>query len=346
MLITLQKNCTDAQRDEVLRIIRERGLTALPVPGKNRTAICITGNPEALSTGSFQHLPGVLDAIRVTKPYKLVSREVHPEDTLVEVGDVVVGGDKIVIAAGPCSVESSERTLAIAHEVKSNGAQLFRGGAFKPRTSPYAFQGLGRSGLEILARVREETGLPVVSEVLDRETAELGARFLDILQIGARNMQNFALLKVVGQLGLPVLLKRGPAASLEEFLMAAEYLLAEGNGQIILCERGIRTFSTHSRNTLDLNLVPLIRSLSHLPILVDPSHGVGDRMRVRAMSRAAIASGAQGILVEAHTHPDTAYSDAAQTIDMEQLRGLNEDRKHLSGLKALTEDPLCKPSTE
>ena len=334
MLITLRKDCTDTQRDAVLRAVRERGLTALPVPGKNRTAICITGNPGAISTGPFQHLPGVLEAIRITKPYKLVSREVHPEDTTIQIGNVTLGGTVPVIAAGPCSVESADRTLEIAHAVKESGADMFRGGAFKPRTSPYAFQGLGRSGLEILARVREETGLPVVSEVLDRETAELAARYLDVLQIGARNMQNFALLKAVGKLGLPVLLKRGLSASLEEFLMAAEYLLAEGNGRVILCERGIRTFSTHSRNTLDLNVVPLVRSLSHLPILVDPSHGVGDRQRVRAMTRAALACGAQGCLIEAHTEPDNAYSDAAQTIDVETLEGVIRDRDRLVELDA------------
>ena len=327
MLITLRTDCTDAQHASILEIIRNQGLSALPVPGRNRTAVCITGNPTALAVDPFQHLPGVAEVIRVTKPYKLVSREVHPEDTIVQVSDVAIGGEnKPAIIAGPCSVESMERTLQVAQGVKSAGAVMFRGGAFKPRTSPYSFQGLGQSGLEILAQVRTETGLPVVSEVLDRESAELGAKYLDMLQVGARNMQNFSLLKLVGRLGLPVLLKRGPSATLEEFLMAAEYLLAEGNGQVVLCERGIRTFSVHSRNTLDLNIVPLVRTLSHLPIIVDPSHGVGDRKRVRPMTRAALVVGAHGCIVETHTDPDTAYSDAAQTISVETLTEIVRER--------------------
>jgi 3-deoxy-7-phosphoheptulonate synthase len=277
----------------------------------------------------------VLECIRVTKPYKLVSREVHPEDTVVAAAGVRFGGPKPVLIAGPCSVETEARTLEIARQVKTAGADFFRAGAFKPRTSPYSFQGLGPEGLVTLKRVREQIGLGVVTEVIDSESADLAAEHVDMLQIGARNMQNFSLLRKVGELRRPVLLKRGLAATLEEWLMAAEYLLSAGNPHVVLCERGVRTFNDHSRNTLDLNVVPLVRRLSHLPILVDPSHGVGERQRIRALSRAALASGAQGLLVETHTHPDTSYSDAAQTIDVPTFAGIARDREALLSMEPL-----------
>jgi len=269
--------------------------------------------------------PVLREVIRVSRPYKLVSREVHLDDTIVHVGEVEVGGGDPVLIAGPCSVETEARTLAIAHEVRQAGARIFRAGAFKPRSSPYSFQGLGEEGLHTLQRVREQVGLPVVSEVIDSNWVEPMAECVDILQVGARNMQNFALLRKLGSIRKPVLLKRGMSATLEEWLMAAEYLLSAGNNQVILCERGIRTFDDHSRNTLDLNIVPLVKKLSHLPVIVDPSHGVGERDRVRAMSRAALACGADGLIVEAHTHPDFAYSDGQQTSDMATCEGSARD---------------------
>jgi 3-deoxy-7-phosphoheptulonate synthase len=259
-------------------------------------------------------MPGVLEVIPVTHAYKLVSREVKPENSVVKVGDVAVGGGAFVIAAGPCAVESLDQMLTVARQVKAAGARLLRGGAFKPRTSPYSFQGLGEEGLKILARAREETGLPVVTEAIDAESVELVAHYADAIQIGARNMQNFALLKRAGRAKKPVLLKRGLAATLEEFLMSAEYILAEGNYDVILCERGVRTFSDFSRNTLDLAVVPAVKQISHLPILVDPSHGTGRRDKVVPMSRGSAAVGADGLIVEVHHDPDTALSDGPQSI--------------------------------
>jgi len=339
VLIVLKKGCTEAQQDRIVELIRRRDLEALPVSGPTRTAVCVLGNKGPLEDAGFAHLEGVHEVIRVTRPYKLVSREVQPESSVVSVGNVAIGGaHRPVVMAGPCSVEEADRTIAIAHAAREAGAAVLRGGAFKPRTSPYSFQGLGEEGLEILACARRETGLPVVSEVIDASSARLGARYLDALQIGARNMQNYALLRVIGRMGLPILLKRGLSATLEEWLMAAEYLLAEGTSQVLLCERGIRTFATHSRNTLDLNVVPLARKMSHLPVLVDPSHGVGKRDRVRPLARAALASGAHGLMLEVHTHPDTAYSDAQQTIDVETFEGVVKDASILSQL-----DPLFGP---
>jgi 3-deoxy-7-phosphoheptulonate synthase len=271
----------------------------------------------------------------VTKPYKLVSREVHPESTVVEVAGVAIGSDRATLIAGPSSVETEARTIAIAERVKAAGAHVFRAGAYRPRTSPYSFQGLGEEGLVTLDRIRKDVGIPVVSEVMDTSLAEKVAEHVDILQVGARNMQNFALLKKLGELKRPVLLKRGVSATLEEWLMAAEYLLAEGNPDVVLCERGVRTFNDHSRNTLDLNVVPLVRRTSHLPVIVDPSHGVGKRDRVRALARAGLAAGAHGLIVEVHTHPDTAYSDAQQTIDVETFEGIVKDAAVLRSLEPL-----------
>ncbi len=330
MLIVMKQ---DATREEVLgveRAIEARGFKAHPIPGAQRTAIGITGNRGAVDRPVFESLPGVLEVIPVTHGYKLVSREVKPENTIVEVGDVRIGGDEFVIAAGPCAVESREQILTVARRVKEAGARLLRGGAFKPRTSPYSFQGLGKEGLEILADARKETGLPIVTEVLDPEGVDLVEEYADVIQIGARNMQNFSLLKRCGRASRPVLLKRGLAATLEEFLMSAEYILAEGNYQVILCERGVRTFSDFSRNTLDLAVVPAVKELSHLPILVDPSHGTGRRDKVAPMSRGAAAVGADGLLLEVHHDPDTALSDGPQSITPDMFELLVADLRQMA----------------
>jgi len=310
----MDRSATSADVEGVVAAAERLGLKAHPIPGAQRTAVGITGNKGAVTTAVFEALPGVLEVIRVSHPYKLVSREFHPEDTIVSVGGVPVGGTRIVVIAGPCAVESLEQTVTIAREVKARGADLLRGGAFKPRTSPYAFQGLGEEGLRILAAARDATGLPVVTEVLDTAHVELVAAYADCLQIGARNMQNFELLKKAGKTGKPVLLKRGMSATLEEFLLAAEYVLAEGNPNVVLCERGIRTFSDFTRNTLDLSVVPAVERLSHLPIIVDPSHGTGRREKVVPMSRASIAAGADGIAVEVHNNPAEALSDGPQAL--------------------------------
>ena len=314
MLIVMDRSATSADVAGVVAAAERLGLKAHPIPGAQRTAVGITGNKGAVGPGAFETLPGVLEVLRVSHPYKLVSREFHPEDTIVSVGGVQVGGARVVVIAGPCAVESLEQTLTIAKEVKARGADLLRGGAYKPRTSPYAFQGLGEEGLKILAAAREATGLPVVTEVLDTANVEIVAHYADCLQIGARNMQNFELLKKAGRTGKPVLLKRGMSATLEEFLLAAEYVLAEGNPSVILCERGIRTFTDFTRNTLDLSVVPAVERLSHLPIVVDPSHGTGRREKVLPMSRASIAAGADGIAVEVHHKPAEALSDGPQAL--------------------------------
>jgi 3-deoxy-7-phosphoheptulonate synthase len=314
VLIVMDRGATGEEVERVVAAAERLGLKAHPIPGAQRTAVGITGNKGAVTTAVFEALPGVLEVIRVSHPYKLVSREFHPEDTIVSVGGVPVGGTRIVVIAGPCAVESLEQTVTIAREVKERGADLLRGGAFKPRTSPYAFQGLGEEGLRILAAARDTTGLPVVTEVLDTAHVEMVAAYADCLQIGARNMQNFELLKKAGKTGKPVLLKRGMSATLEEFLLAAEYVLAEGNPNVVLCERGIRTFTDFTRNTLDLSVVPAVERLSHLPIIVDPSHGTGRREKVVPMSRASIAAGADGIAVEVHNNPAEALSDGPQAL--------------------------------
>ncbi len=314
MLVVMRHGASENEIEGVVRAIEARGFKAHPIPGAQRTAIGITGNRGAVDRPIFESLPGVLEVIPVTHAYKLVSREVKREDTVVDVGGVPVGGREFVVMAGPCAVESLEQTLTVARCVKAAGARLLRGGAFKPRTSPYAFQGLGEEGLRILAAAREETGLPVVTEALDVEGVDLVERYADCIQVGARNMQNFSLLRRCGRAKKPVLLKRGLAATLEEFLMSAEYVLCEGNYQVILCERGVRTFSDFSRNTLDLAVVPAVKALSHLPILVDPSHGTGRRDKVAPMSRGALAVGADGLILEVHHDPDTALSDGPQSI--------------------------------
>ncbi len=314
MLIVMDSAASPEDVRRVVETVEGLGLQAHAIPGAQRTAIGITGNRGAVEPGAFENLPGVAEVIPVSASYKLVSREAKRENTLVSVGGVVVGGPEVVVVAGPCAVESEAQAMEIGHAVRKAGATLYRGGAFKPRTSPYSFQGLGEGGLKILARVRGETGLPIVTEVLDTETVELVAEYADCLQVGARNMQNFSLLKKLGKARKPVLLKRGMSATLEELLLSAEYLLAEGNYSVILCERGVRTFSDHTRNTLDLSAVPYVQRISHLPILVDPSHGTGKRQKVIPLSRAAIAVGADGLIVEVHPHPEAALSDGPQAI--------------------------------
>ena len=314
MLIVMDRSATPADVDRVVETAGRMGLKAHPIPGEQRTAVGITGNRGTVESTAFEDLPGVLEVIKVSHPYKLVSREFHPDDTIVSIGGVQVGGTRLAIIAGPCAVESLEQTVTIAREVKARGAHLLRGGAYKPRTSPYAFQGLGEEGLKILAAAREETGLPVVTEALDTSSIDIVAKYADCLQIGARNMQNFELLKAAGRIGKPVLLKRGMSATLEEFLLAAEYVLSEGNPNVVLCERGVRTFSDFTRNTLDLSIVPAVERLSHLPILVDPSHGTGRRHKVTPMSLASIAAGADGVAVEVHHQPERALSDGPQAL--------------------------------
>jgi 3-deoxy-7-phosphoheptulonate synthase len=314
MLIVMKPGATEAQVKEVLDVIRSLGFRPHPMPGATRTAIGITGNPGAIDPAHFEMLSGVAEAIRVSKPYKLVGRDLKHDDTVVRVGDVEIGGHEPAIIAGPCAVESYEQTMAIAEIVASAGVKLFRGGAFKPRTSPYSFQGLGGEGLKILREAGDRFGLQIVTEVLDTETADLVEEYADVMQVGARNMQNFSLLRRVGQAQKPVMLKRGMSATLDELLLAAEYIMAEGNYNVILCERGVRTFADHTRNTLDLSIVPAIQHRSHLPIIVDPSHGTGKRHKVIPLARAAIAAGADGIMIEVHNHPEHALSDGPQAL--------------------------------
>jgi 3-deoxy-7-phosphoheptulonate synthase len=318
MLVVMQSHATDEQVRAVCERIESLGFKALPVPGAGRTAVCITGNSGAVDLGSLESMPGVIECIPVSKPYKLVSRDVKAENTVVRVatalGEVAFGGTEVAMVGGPCAIETREQAFTVAKHVKAAGARLFRGGAYKPRTSPYSFQGLGEAGLEIMADVRKEFGLGIITEAIDHESLDLVEEYADVIQIGARNMQNFSLLKRAGRAKKPVLLKRGMSATLDEFLMAAEYLLSEGNYAVILCERGVRTFSDFTRNTLDLAVVPAVQKRSHLPIVVDPSHGTGRRNKVLPLSRAAVAVGADGLLVEVHHDPDRALSDGPQSI--------------------------------
>ena len=314
MLVVMEAAASAEQIDAVVRHIERLGLKAHPIPGAHRTAIGVTGQQADKDPLVVENFPGVKEVIQVTQPYKLVSREAKPDDTVVAVGGVDIGGKGVVVVGGPCAVESLDQTRAIAEGVKRAGGQLFRGGAYKPRTSPYSFQGLGEPGLEILARVRDEFDLPIITEAIDHDSLQLVDQYADCIQIGARNMQNFALLKSAGRARKPVLLKRGMSATLEELLLSAEYIMSEGNYNVILCERGVRTFADHTRNTLDLSVVPAIKRMSHLPILVDPSHGTGKRNKVLPMSRAAIAVGADGVLIEVHHKPEEALSDGPQAI--------------------------------
>ena len=319
MLVVMQAHATEEQVRAVCEKIDAAGYRAHAIPGAERTAIGITGNRGEVELG-VEDMPGVAEVIRVTKPYKLVSRDVKQDNTVVRFSNSAsIGGPELAIIAGPCAVESREQTFAIAERVHRAGAQFFRGGAYKPRTSPYSFQGLGEEGLRILAEVRERWGMRIVTEAIDNESLELVEEYADVIQIGARNMQNFSLLKRAGRSKKPVLLKRGMAATLEEFLMAAEYVMCEGNYNVILCERGVRTFADHTRNTLDLSVVPAVHRLSHLPILVDPSHGTGKRNKVTPLSRAAVAVGSDGLIVEVHNDPDRALSDGMQSLYPDQF---------------------------
>src|SRR5580704_70560 len=318
MLIVMGSHATEEQVRAVCEKIESLGLKAHPIPGTVRTAIGITGNNGAIDLGVLESLPGVAECIPVSKPYKLVSRDAKEEDSVLRIptpsGDVIVGGKMVALVAGPCAVETEEQCLAIAERVKKSGARLFRGGAYKPRTSPYSFQGLGLPGLKILAKVRETHGFGIITEAIDNESLDLVEEYADVIQIGARNMQNFSLLKRAGRAKKPVLLKRGMSATLDDFLMAAEYVMSEGNYKVMLCERGVRTFSDFSRNTLDLAVVPAVKRRSHLPIMVDPSHGTGKRHKVLPLSLAATAVGADGLLVEVHHEPEKALSDGVQSI--------------------------------
>lgn len=328
MLVVMQTDATSQQIDRVVEVIRERGLTPHVLPGATRTAIGLTGNTGAVDPALFESLAGVGEAIRVTKPYKLASREMHRDDTTITLPQGAFGPNAFTVVAGPCSVEDEALIFRTAEFLLENGISFLRAGAFKPRTSPYSFQGLGREGLAILRKVREKTGIAVVTELMDTENADAVEEAVDVIQIGTRNMQNFALLKRVGLARKPVLLKRGMSATLEEWLMAAEYIMAGGNYQVILCERGVRTFADHSRNTLDLSVIPPAKVQSHLPIVVDPSHGTGKRAYVPSMSLAALAAGADGLLLEIHPDPDKALSDGAQTLDFPTFsRLLNQLRQ-------------------
>jgi 3-deoxy-7-phosphoheptulonate synthase len=330
MLVVMKHDATKADVDRVCAWIKDRGYTAQPMPGAQRTAIGLVGNDGRVDGSPLLDFDGVAEVIYVSNPYKQVSREWKPESTIVEIAPGVrFGGKEVPVIAGPCSVESEAQILASARAVKAAGATALRGGAFKPRSSPYSFQGLGKKGLELLALAKQETGLAIVTEAMDEEGAELVAEYADCLQIGARNMQNYSLLKRAGKLGKPVLLKRGMAATIQDLLLSAEYLLAEGNTQVILCERGLRSFDTTSRNLFDLTAIPVVQQLSHLPIVADPSHGTGRRDKVLPMARAAVAAGADGIIIEVHPQPEKALSDGVQsqtpaqfTETMAQLRAV------------------------
>jgi len=336
MLVVMQSHATEEQVRAVCERIEALGFNAHPIPGSIRTAIGITGNTGAVDIGSLEAMSGVVECIPVSKPYKLVSRDIKQENSVVRIptplGDVTFGGPAVGIVAGPCAIETCEQTFAVAEAVKKAGARLFRGGAYKPRTSPYSFQGLGEPGLKILASVRDKFGLGIVTEAIDNESLDLVERYADVIQIGARNMQNFSLLKRAGRAKKPILLKRGMSATLDEFLMAAEYIMAEGNYNIILCERGVRTFSDHTRNTLDLSIIPAVQLRSHLPIVVDPSHGTGRRNKVLPLSRAAVAVGADGLLVEVHNDPDRALSDGMQSIVPSEFVQLMAEVNQIAGV--------------
>jgi 3-deoxy-7-phosphoheptulonate synthase len=330
MIIVMSHLATQPQVDAVVDRIREIGLRPEVSRGEDRAVIGVIGGNAYAYREAFSHLGGIQEIVQVTKPFKLASREFRPDDTVVDVGGVRVGGDDVVVMAGPCSVENQEMLLETAQHVAAQGARLLRGGAFKPRTSPYSFQGLGEDGLRMLAEAREATGLRVVSEVVAPADVELVANYVDLLQVGTRNMQNYALLQEVGRSTRPVLLKRGMSSTVEEWLLAAEYVLSQGNRGVILCERGIRTFEQSTRFTLDLNSVPLVRQLSHLPVIVDPSQGTGRWSLVRPMSLAAVAAGAQGLIVEVHPRPDQALSDGAQSLDFENFDQLMADLRRLA----------------
>jgi 3-deoxy-7-phosphoheptulonate synthase len=337
MLIVMKPDATQKEVERVLQIIETLGFRPHTMPGASRTAIGITGNPGAVDPAHFENLPGVADAIRVTKPYKLISKDLRPEKSIVKVGNATIGGDELAIIAGPCAIESTEQVFKVAKAVAESGAKFFRGGAFKPRTSPYAFQGMGEDGLKILAEVRDEFNLNIVTEAMDERGIDLVEKYGDCIQIGARNMQNFSLLKYAGKTRKPVLLKRGLSATLDEFLLAAEYIMSEGNYDVILCERGIRTFANHARNTMDLSIVPAVHRMTHLPIIVDPSHGTGRNYMVNPLARAGVAVGADGLIIEVHPCPEEALCDGAQALTTEQFAELSEQVKAIHAILAKEE---------
>lgn len=318
MLIVMKSDAIPSDVDRVVEIIDKLGLRAHILPGESRTAIGVTGNKTSVDPAHFENLSGVADAIRVTKPYKLVSKDLRPEKSVVKIGNSFIGDGELAIIAGPCAVETADQVFKVAETIAASGVKFFRGGAFKPRTSPYAFQGKGEDGLKILAEVRDQFGLNIVTEAMDEHGIDLVEKYGDCIQIGARNMQNFSLLKYVGQTRKPVLLKRGLSATLEEFLLAAEYIMAEGNYDIVLCERGIRTFANHARNTMDLSIIPAVQRITHLPIIVDPSHGTGHNYMVNPMARAGVAVGADGLIIEVHPCPEEALCDGAQALTTAQ----------------------------
>ena len=346
MLVVMQHDATAEQVERVVRTIEEMGYHARPMPGAQRTAVGLVGNDGRVDASRIEALPGVAEVIHVTQPYKQVSREWRPDNTVVVISPgVTVGGSDIVIIAGPCSVESEQQIVTAARAVRAAGATALRGGAYKPRSSPYSFQGLGKRGLEMLALARRETGLPIVTEALDEEGAQLVAEYGDVIQVGARNMQNYALLRAVGRLRKPVLLKRGLAATISDLLLSAEYILAEGNDQVILCERGVRSFDTAARNLFDLTAIPIVHKLSHLPIIADPSHGTGLRDKVTPMARAAVAAGADGVLIEVHPVPDRALSDGAQSLYPDQFARLVVELRAIAGAigRSVTPSPGTAP---
>jgi 3-deoxy-7-phosphoheptulonate synthase len=330
MIVIMKKDASSAQMANIVAIIEQMGYQAHISQGEERTLIGILGNGRPIDREHLEQIDGVEKTMPILKPFKRASREFHPQDTLVSVGDVVIGGNQVILMAGPCAVEGLDQMLETACAVKECGAKILRGGAFKPRTSPYSFQGLGEEGLRILGEVRKETGLPVVTEVMDPELVPLVSSYADVLQVGARNMQNFALLHAVGEAHRPVLLKRGMMSTMEELLMAAEYILSHGNDRVILCERGIRTFETYTRNTLDINAVPLLKQLTHLPVIVDPSHGTGKWELVEPISRAAVAAGADGLIVEVHAHPEEALSDGTQSLKPERFGTLMQSLQRVA----------------
>ncbi len=336
MLIVMELGATREMVDKVCREIEKAGLKAHPMPGAIRTAIGVTGNKAQIDADHIEAQLGVKEIIHVTKPYKLVSREFYPEDTVIDVNGIKIGGEALVTMAGPCAVETRKQCMIIGEKVAAAGAQIFRGGAYKPRTSPYSFQGLEEEGLKILAEVREKFGMAIITEAIDTEALKLVSDYADIVQIGARNMQNFSLLKKAGRQPRPVMLKRGMSATLEEFLMAAEYIMSEGNHNVILCERGVRTFADHTRNTLDLSAVPYVKRTSHLPIIVDPSHGTGKAHKVIPLSRAAIASGADGLMIEVHHDPANAFSDGPQSLLPEKFDQLMKEIKAIGAVLGRT----------
>src|SRR6201996_8768937 len=351
MLIVMKAHATEDEVKSVCQKIESFGYRAHSIPGAQRTAIGITGNETELDPGTFDEMSGVQEVIRVSKPYKLVSRDVKEEDTVVRFAgsDGSFGGIDLGIVAGPCSIESREQAFAVAERVAKAGARFFRGGAYKPRTSPYAFQGLGEEGLRIMAEIRDQFGVAIVTEAVDNESLDLVEKYADMIQIGARNMQNFSLLKRAGRAHKPVLLKRGMSATLEEFLMAAEYIMSEGNYNVVLCERGVRTFADHTRNTLDLSVVPAVQRLSHLPIIVDPSHGTGKRNKVTPLSRAAVAVGADGLIIEVHPDPDRALSDGKQSLYPDQFDQLMVEVRQIANVLGRSvagrvADPTARPA--